>query len=179
RAKRALEFADPSSELRFQVAAIGFSRIKLHPIFGHGMDAVHLHWNEWGFPGKDMIHLHSTPLQIAFDRGLPALLFWLWIIILFWRGAARSENAASDLSDTNRYGILLGVLGALTGFVASSLVNYNFGDAEVALLFWLLLGLLVAIRPGKLNDISEVLAAPGKPPITKDKGDQRPYRKVG
>jgi hypothetical protein len=29
---------------------------------------MQLHWNEWGFPGKDMLHLHSTPLQLAFDR---------------------------------------------------------------------------------------------------------------
>ena len=46
------------------------SRIPIHPIFGHGMDAMKLHWTEWGFPGKDMLHLHSTPLQLAFDRGL-------------------------------------------------------------------------------------------------------------
>ena len=35
----------------------------------------------------------------------------------------------------------LGTLGALTGFLASSLVNYNYGDAEVAMLFWFLMGM--------------------------------------
>lgn len=146
RAENALELGDPSSSLRVQVALIGLSRIKQHPVFGHGMDAIHLHWNEWGFPGKDMLHMHSTPLQIAFDRGLPMLALWLWLMIAFWINASRSARVASDLGDTNSYGILLGVLGALTGFLASSLVNYNYGDSEVAMMFWWLMGIAMAVQ---------------------------------
>jgi O-antigen ligase len=137
----ALRLGDPSSSLRAQVARVGLSRIAKHPIFGHGMDAMKLHWNEWGFPGKDMLHLHSTPLQLAFDRGLPMLALWLWLMAAFWWTIARAERSAADLSDTRSYGIQLGTLGALTGFLISSLVNYNYGDAEVAMLFWFLMGI--------------------------------------
>ena len=144
RDRNALLLGDPSSSLRLQVARVGLSRILIHPIFGHGMDAMKLHWTEWGFPGKDMLHLHSTPLQLAFDRGLPMLALWLWMVIAFWLAIARAERHAADLSDTNSYGILLGVLGALTGFLASSLVNYNYGDAEVAMMFWFLMGIASA-----------------------------------
>ena len=143
RARDALLLDDPSSALRFEVARIGLSRIPLHPIFGHGMDAMKQHWNEWGFPGKDMLHLHSTPLQLAFDRGLPMLVLWVWMMVLFWTDIARSERSAADRSDTHVYGILLGGLGALTGLLASSLVNYNYGDGEVAMLFWWLMGVCV------------------------------------
>jgi O-antigen ligase len=93
-----------------------------------------------------MLHLHSTPLQLAFDRGLPLLVLWMWMMILFWLTLARAERRAADLSDTTRYGILLGTLGALTGFLVSSLVNYNYGDAEVAMLFWFLMGSAVSIE---------------------------------
>jgi len=141
RDRNALLLGDPSSSLRYQVASNGLSRILIHPVFGHGMDAMQLHWNEWGFPGKDMLHLHSTPLQLAFDRGLPMLALWLWMMILFWLTIARAERRAADLSDTNFYGILLGTLGALTGFLMSSVVNYNYGDAEVAMMFWFLMGI--------------------------------------
>ncbi len=140
RDRNALLLGDPSSSLRLEVARVGLSRVPLHPIFGHGMDAMKMHWSEWGFPGKDMLHLHSTPLQLAFDRGLPMLALWLWLMITFWLTIARAERSAADLSDTNAYGILLGTLGALTGFLVSSLVNYNYGDAEVAMLFWFLMG---------------------------------------
>ena len=145
RAQHALSLQDPSSSLRVQVARVGISRLLLHPVFGHGMDSVHAHWAEWGFPGIDMRHLHSTPLQLAFDRGLPALVFWLWIMWVFWRTASRSEKSLRDSSDTNRYGILLGATGAIAGFFASSLVNYNFGDGEVALVFWWLMGIVVVM----------------------------------
>ena len=141
---KALLLGDPSSSLRLKVAGVGLSRILIHPVFGHGMDAMQLHWNEWGFPGKDMLHLHSTPLQLAFDRGLPMLVLWLWMMILFWLTIARAERRAADLSDTNHYGILLGTLGALTGFLMSSLVNYNYGDAEVAMMFWFLMGMALS-----------------------------------
>ena len=143
RAHDALSFNDPSSNLRLEVARVGVSRIPLHPIFGHGMDAMKMHWTEWGFPGQDMLHLHSTPLQLAFDRGVPMLVLWLWMMALFWVYVARAEQRAADLSDTHAYGVLLGGLGSLTGFLASSLVNYNYGDSEVAMLFWWLMGICV------------------------------------
>jgi len=145
RAPDALLLGDPSSSLRAQVARVGLGRILIHPIFGHGMDAMKLHWNEWGFPGRDMLHLHSTPLQLAFDRGLPMLALWLWMMTAFWFYTAHSEHSARDLSDTNSYGLLLGILGALTGFLASSVVNYNYGDAEAAMMFWWLMGLAAVL----------------------------------
>lgn len=145
RAQNALSLQDPSSSLRVQVAKVGLSRMMLHPVFGHGMDAMHVHWAEWGFPGTDMLHLHSTPLQLAFDRGLPALVFWLWIMWLFWRTASGGKNLLRDSRDSNGHGILLGATGAVAGFFASSLVNYNFGDGEVALVFWWLMGIVVVM----------------------------------
>lgn len=144
RASRALWLQDQSATLRLRVARVGLSRLPLHPVFGHGMDSVKNHWTEWGFPGNEIIHLHSTPLQIAFERGLPALLFWLWIIASFWRLTTRAEREARNSTDANLHGLLLGSIGALTGFTLSALVNYNFGDAEVALVFWWLMGTVIA-----------------------------------
>ena len=155
RARDALMLGDPSSSLRAEVARVGLSRILVHPVFGHGMDAMKLHWNEWGFPGKDMIHLHSTPLQLAFDRGLPMLVLWLWLMVAFWLFIARAERSARDLSDSNSYGLLLGILGALSGFLASSLVNYNYGDAEASMMFWFLMGLAMVLASHQSTDSPE------------------------
>ncbi|HEY0380007.1 MAG TPA: O-antigen ligase family protein [Pyrinomonadaceae bacterium] len=141
----ALRLEDHSASLRWQVARVGLSRVPAHPVFGHGMDAVKRHWTEWGFPGTDMIHLHSTPLQIAFDRGLPALIFWLWLMLACWLTAARAEKQFRDFGGASPHGLLLGATGAVAGFFASSLVNYNFGDAEVALVFWWLMGTVIAL----------------------------------
>lgn len=145
RATNALQLEDASSSLRARVARVGLLRILSHPLFGHGMDAVKAHWTEWGFPGSILVHLHSTPLQLAFDRGLPALFFWLWIIYRFWSMAKRGDRATRDSGETNRHGVLLGATGALAGFFTSSLVNYNFGAGIVALAFWWLMGTVVVL----------------------------------
>lgn len=146
RAAGALRLNDASASLRLQVARAAVERIPAHPLVGHGMDAVHEHWAEWGFPGSDMLHAHSTPVQLAFDRGLPALLFWLWLMFVFWRMAARAERLWRDAPDAGAHGLALGITGALAGFLASSLVNYNFGDAEVALLVWWMMGVVVRLK---------------------------------
>jgi hypothetical protein len=146
RAAGALRLDDASANTRVRVASIAASRVPTHPVFGHGMDAVHAHWNEWGFPGSDMLHAHSTPVQLAFERGLPSLLFWLWLMWAFWMMAARAEALWRDAPDPDSHGLALGILGALAGFLASSLVNYNFGDAEVALLVWWMMGAAVALK---------------------------------
>jgi len=145
RATNALWLQDPSSSLRVQVATVGLKRIMLHPLFGHGMDSMHLHWAEWGFPGREMIHMHSTPLQLVFDRGFPALAFWLSIMATFWLISSRAEKSQRESRDSNRYGILLGATGAVAAVFASSLVNYNFGDEEVMLVFWWLMGIVVVL----------------------------------
>ncbi|MDT7687372.1 MAG: hypothetical protein QOE46_131 [Acidobacteriota bacterium] len=151
RASGALRLGDPSADLRLEVARVAAGRIPLHPLFGHGMDAVHEHWAEWGFPGKDMLHAHSTPLQLAFDRGLPALLFWLWLMYAFWRMCARAERTWRETPNAGAHGLALGLAGALAGFLASSLVNYNFGDAEVALLVWWMMGVVVVLSTEEIN----------------------------
>lgn len=146
RAEGALLLRDASASLRLQVARVAFERSLSRPLFGYGMDAVHRHWQEWGFPGTDMLHAHSTPLQIAFDRGFPALFLWLWLMLAFWLAAARAEKMWRESDDASTHGLALGITGALAGFLASSLVNYNFGDAEVALLLWWLMGASVTIN---------------------------------
>jgi O-antigen ligase len=106
------------------------------------MDAHKRLWKELGFPGDYVTHTHSTPIQIAMDRGLPALVCYVWlmamIFALVWRGytsAKRNDDAPSSL--------MLGAFAALIGFSASSLVNYNFGDAETLMMLLLIIGLAI------------------------------------
>ena len=95
---------------------------------------------EWGLFDKGhqpIGHFHSTPLQLAVERGLPALLIWLIVLGLYartlWRGL-RSQAT----EDWKSRGILLGCMGSLIGFFASGIVHYNLGDQEVAMVFYIL-----------------------------------------
>jgi O-antigen ligase len=119
--------------------------------FGVGMDSLKRYWREWDLFDKGwepMGHFHSTLVQLAVERGLPALLLWLSILGIYartlWRGLKlRIENEsefANSKSQIER-GIILGCLGGLVGFIVSGIVHYNLGDGEVAMVFYILMGL--------------------------------------
>jgi O-antigen ligase len=124
-------------------------------IFGVGMDSIKRYAKDWHLfdDGRlPMGHFHSTPLQLVVERGLPALLIWLTVLGIYartlWRCLkARRSNRASDeskiqnLKSKIEFGIVLGCFGGLIGFFASGLVHYNLGDGEVAMVFYLLMGI--------------------------------------
>jgi hypothetical protein len=102
-----------------------------------------------------MGHFHSTPIQLLVERGFPALLLWLWILFIYARTLIRgitnyklqitnseTQNSSFILpSSSLSKGVLLGCFGGLVGFFASGIVHYNLGDAEVVMVFFLLMGL--------------------------------------
>ena len=134
RTQQVTSLKDDSSKRRFDYMRAGLRLILHHPIFGVGMDSQKYHWKEWGFPGDYITHTHSTPIQIAVDRGLPALGCYLWLMamlfVMTWRAYKKSLPAADKVGG----GLMLGAIAALIGFSASSLINYNFGDSEPLLM---------------------------------------------
>lgn len=117
-----------------------------HMVVGIGMDSIKKHWQDWGMFDNGYLpigHMHSTPLAFAFERGIPTLLAWIvWMFLylrMLWRGIRRSDLAWFER------GILLGCLGGTVGFLASGLVHYNWGDSEVVMIFYLLMGTCLAV----------------------------------
>jgi len=127
-------------------------------LLGVGMDSIKRYAKEWHLfdDGKlPMGHFHSTPLQLLVERGLPALLFWLWVLwrygktLLSYLGVEtpyfKSKIQNPKSFDWQKKGIILGGFGSLVGFFTSGLVHFNLGDAEVAMVFFMLMGLSVAL----------------------------------
>ncbi|HEV7681036.1 MAG TPA: O-antigen ligase family protein [Pyrinomonadaceae bacterium] len=118
-----------------------------HLLVGVGMDSIKAHWRQWGMFDNGKIpwgHMHSNLLQIALERGVPALIIWLAFLFTYARTLWRALHRGSQLDWIER-GILLGALGGLVGFFTSGLVHYNWGDSEVAMIFYLVMGLALAI----------------------------------
>jgi O-Antigen ligase/PDZ domain len=135
-----------------------------HLLVGVGMDSIKGHWREWQLFDNGRLptgHMHSNLLQIALERGIPTLLVWLTLLFLYARllwQSIRSLKPAVKASPEERvglglwidYGLVLGALGGLVGFFTSGLVHYNWGDSEVVMIFYFVMGLsLVAWREGK------------------------------
>jgi O-antigen ligase len=119
-----------------------------HLLVGVGMDSIKRHWREWDLFDQGKIpvgHMHSTPLQLAVERGLPALIVWIVLVILYARMLWRLLRSGMVVGWIER-GILLGALGGLVGFLASGIVHYNFGDSEVVMIFYFIMGLSLAVE---------------------------------
>ena len=123
-----------------------------HPLVGIGPDAATERWKEFHLGEDGRLppgHFHSTPLQIAVDRGIPALLAWLAFVVTFiWsvaRLVRRLNRRESTGEDWRVTATVLGAWGGVIGFVASSLVHFNWGDSEPMEMAWCVMGLAFAV----------------------------------
>ncbi|MEP6921910.1 MAG: O-antigen ligase family protein [bacterium] len=119
-----------------------------HLLVGVGMDSIKRRQAEWGLFDHGRLpagHMHSNLLQLALERGIPALLAWLLLLGVYarmlWQLARRPL-----LDDWIERGVILGALGGLCGFFASGLAHYNWGDSEVVMIFYFIMGLALAVH---------------------------------
>ncbi len=148
---------DPGTQYRLLMWQDGIRLAREHPLLGVGMDSIFRHSDEFGIRAYERYpnlksHFHSSYIQLAAECGLPALAAWLWLLGaggLFLLRLERSARTAGRFA----HGLALGVLGMLTGFAAISFVHYSLGDAEIMVLFWLLLGMACALKNCLSRDV--------------------------
>ena len=119
-----------------------------HLLVGIGMDTLKSHWRAWGMfdQGRRPVgHMHSDYLQIALERGVPALLAWLVLMALYARSLWRLKKQI-PAADWIERGTILGALGGLVGFMTSGFVHYNWGDSEVVMIFYAIMGLSLVLE---------------------------------
>jgi hypothetical protein len=140
--------SDPGTQYRLLMWHDSLGMMRAHPIFGVGLDAVAGDWQRWNLEAYRRFglhsHFHSTPIQIAVECGLPALLVWIWFLAGYTVFLMRQRSAVAE-GDWFSRGLLLGALSGLIGFVLTGFLQYNFGDAEAMVVFWLIVGLTFAL----------------------------------
>jgi O-antigen ligase len=140
--------ADQSTSWREIVWREGFNLLVNNPrhlVVGVGMDSIKGHWRQWGLfdNGRQPIgHMHSNVLQIALERGVPALILWVLLFVIYIRMLWRLIRQNTDFPR----GLALGALGGTLGFFTSGLVHYNWGDSEVVTIFYFIMGLSLAVE---------------------------------
>ena len=121
------------------------------------MDSIKRYASEWHLFDDGRLptgHFHSTPLNLVVERGLPALILWLSVLGIYARTLWR--NLKSKIQNPKSRGVLLGCLGGMIGFFVSGFVHYNLGDQEVAMMFFLLMGL--GVRTTELETSNKKIA---------------------
>jgi O-antigen ligase len=135
---------DPSNVDRVAMMKSGVRIIKDDPLTGVGPNMiieVYPHYRDKTAVNQLNPHLHNVPLQIAAERGLPALIVWLWFIATLVRDFLRRRTSGSpSLSNAG--------LAAIGAMLAAGLFEYNFGDSEFLMLFLVLVTLPYAAEAG-------------------------------
>jgi O-antigen ligase len=146
---------------RFRVIAwdAGVEMIEKHPLLGLGPEGPKYHFQEYvppdvwaSRPSGFYQHLHDVYLQYGAERGIPALLVFLWllakILVDFWRGVRLLPPGLSD-----RKFLLHGGIAMVLAMMAEGVAEVNFGDSEPLTMF------LVVVAAGYLA-LEQDVAAP-------------------
>ena len=140
------DLQDPTNRDRLAMARTGVRIIQDYPLTGVGpnmVQEVYADYRDANAVQSTNPHLHNVPMQIAAERGLPALALWLWFVISVVVSSFRR------LQTTTYKSLAAGGLAALASMLAAGLFEYNFGDSEFLMM------LLVVITLPYAADISE------------------------
>jgi O-antigen ligase len=137
---------NPTNLDRLVMMREGVHMIKDHPVLGIGPNMVlplYAQYREPDAVNAVNPHLHNVPLQIAAERGLPALAVWLWFVVGL-------IVALSKMLKDNRQKLLAATaLAAVVSMLAAGMFEYNFGDSEFLMLFLILVSLPFAAIKSK------------------------------
>jgi O-antigen ligase len=136
---------DPSNRDRVAMLHSGIHMVKDRPLTGVGpnmVPRVYVQYRDRMAVNATNPHLHNVPLQIAAERGLPALAAWVWFLAVAIRDLWRRFRTSAMPS------LAAGALAALAAMLAAGFFEYNFGDSEFLMLLLVLITLpFAADRP--------------------------------
>jgi O-antigen ligase len=140
-----LTVTDVSSLDRYYMWQAGIDMIKDRPIFGQGPGMIIKTYPLYRWPqapSRLAPHLHDNALQIAAERGLPCLIWWLW-----WMSAAMGDAFRETREGPGRVTwTAFAALAILTAVLVAGLFEYNFGDSEVFMFLLLMVALPYGLR---------------------------------
>ncbi len=134
-----------SNEHRNITRRTGVAIIRAHPFLGLGPEQVKYQFERWvpadipkPLPEGWYGHLHNIYLQYAAERGIPTMLFIMWMIAkILWDFlmALRKTPPSAEA----RF-VLHGAIAAILAILAEGFLEYNLGDSEVLTLFLAVVG---------------------------------------
>jgi hypothetical protein len=117
---------------RVAMLHVGTRIVATYPLTGVGPTMVERRYREFLASNEDQHvnpHLHNVPMQIAAERGVPALLIWIWFI------ATLSVTLVRRLKVPDSRFLAAAALSCIIAMLAAGQFEYNFGDSEFLMLF--------------------------------------------
>jgi O-antigen ligase len=138
RAYSMFSLRDPSNRDRVAMLQAGADLVRRYPLTGVGPNVVrkvYPNYRRSSAVEPNPPHLHNVPMQIAAERGLPALAAWLWFVATAVGGLWKKLRR-----DQPNYLAAAG-LGAVAAMLGAGLFEYNFGDSEFLITLLILMTL--------------------------------------
>jgi O-antigen ligase len=136
--QRILSIYRPAGDLdsnRFRVICrqTGVAMIEAHPWFGLGPEQVRAQFRQFipvdvprPLPPGAYIHLHNVYLQYAAERGIPALIAFVWFLgKMLW----------DFLRVKQKDWVIHGAIAVMLAILAAGWYEHNLGDGEILTLF--------------------------------------------
>ncbi len=117
------------------------------PVFGHGINTYMKLFQEYrrkyqGYADYSPTYAHNGYVQLATETGLLGLAAFLWIFCrLFKNVIAKAKELRQN---TSSHKLLVSLSAALMVWLVHSGVDTNLYSLQLSILFWFLVGLLVA-----------------------------------
>ena len=143
---------DPTRRDRVAMLLEGQHMVRDHPIFGVGPNMVEEVYPQYRVAqAVEQInpHLHNVPMQIAAERGLPALA--LWIVFL----GVLCRDLYGRLRTIRPRTVAAAATAAIASMLAAGLFEYNFGDSEFLMMFLLLITLPFTVGRTGTNETAD------------------------
>jgi O-antigen ligase len=148
RVESMIDRKDPTSIDRVAMLEAGLAIVKDYPMTGVGPDQIGRVYPRYRVASavkENNPHLHNVPMQIAAERGLPALAAWIWFVV------SVSLSLISMVRKSRNKSLAAAALGAMAAMLAAGLTEYNFGDSEFLMLLLVMITLpFAANRDGGL-----------------------------
>lgn len=141
------DMTDPTTRDRVAMLQAGVAIVKDHPWTGVGPDMVgHVYpdYRTASAVQPNNPHLHNVPMQIAAERGMPALLVWTIFVASATAGlwTLRRHATARPLAAAG--------LSAIAAMLVAGASEYNFGDSEFLMLLLVMITIpYAAARNGR------------------------------
>jgi len=142
-----------SNRDRLAMMRSGFRIVRDHPLTGVGPDMLIQVYPAYRDPQAVRQlnpHLHNVPLQIAAERGLPAVAVWIWFVVALIRDFLRRRRSATYPS------LPAAGLACVIAMVAAGMFEYNFHDSEFLMLFLVIVTLPYAAERAPAATASRV-----------------------
>lgn len=137
---------DPTNRDRLAMVRAGVQIVRDYPVTGVGPNMVLRVYAQYRDPDAVLMnapHLHNVPLQIAAERGLPALGFWLWTIGAILAGATALFRRSSREGPVRFVAAV--ALASVVSMLGAGMFEHNFGDSEFQMLFLVLVTVPFAV----------------------------------